>query len=59
MGDSTPTIKRAMRELLNDIYNENFTRKKIIVYGIVYPVGLIAVCMLAEALVRLAVFNTL
>jgi len=48
-----------MEELLNDFNSENFTRREIIVYGIAYPVGLIAVCMLAEALVRLAVFNTL
>ena len=55
----TPTTKRTMEELLNDFNSENFTRREIIVYGIAYPVGLIAVCMLAEALVRLAVFNTL
>ena len=37
-----------MRELLNDFHSENFTCKEILVYGIAYPLGLIAVCMLAE-----------
>ena len=39
-----------MRELLNDIKGENFTRREILVYGIAYPLGLIAMCMIAELL---------
>jgi len=48
-----------MEELLNDFNSENFTRREIIVYGIAYPVGLIAAYIIAEAAIWWPVFYTL
>lgn len=41
-----------MRELfdimLKDIQVENFTRKEMVVYGVVYPAALVVVCLVAS-----------
>jgi hypothetical protein len=47
-----------MRELINDIKGEAFTRREVVMYGIVYPLGLIVACMVAEALIWWPVLNS-
>ena len=37
-----------MNDLINDFRNEDFTRKEFIKYGIVAPLVLIALCLLAS-----------
>ena len=41
-----------MKDLLNiylkDIQVENFTRKEMVVYGVVYPAALVVVCLVAS-----------
>jgi hypothetical protein len=37
-----------MKQLIDDIMSENFTRRDYIIYGIVYPLGLIAVMLIAS-----------
>ena len=37
----------------HNIYNEELTPKVIIKYAVIYPLGLIALCMVAEILNRL------
>lgn len=41
-----------MKEFFNimakDIMSENFTRKDYVIYGIIAPMALIAICMLAS-----------
>jgi len=41
-----------MKEFFNimakDILSENFTRKDYVIYGIIAPMALIAICMLAS-----------
>ena len=43
-----------MKEFLNimgkDILSENFTRREYVVYGIVAPLVLVLVCVLADSL---------
>ena len=34
--------------MLNDIQVENFTRKEMVVYGVVYPAALVVVCLVAS-----------
>ena len=34
--------------MLKDIQVENFTRKEMVVYGVVYPAALVVVCMIAS-----------
>lgn len=34
--------------MLKDIQVENFTRKEVVVYGVVYPAALVVVCMIAS-----------
>ena len=34
--------------MLKDIQVENFTRKEMVVYGLVYPAALVMVCMIAS-----------
>ena len=41
-------MKELFEILSKDIMSENFTRREFIIYGIVYPLGLIAACVLAE-----------
>ena len=38
-----------MKELIDDILNEEFTMREVVVYGFVSPVVLIVVCLLAGA----------
>lgn len=34
--------------LMKDIQVENFTRKEMVKYGVVYPAALIVICMIAS-----------
>ena len=34
--------------MLKDIRVENFTRKEMVVYGVVYPAALVVVCLVAS-----------
>jgi len=34
--------------MLKDIQVENFTRKEMVVYGVVYPAALVVVCLVAS-----------
>lgn len=34
--------------LMKDIQVENFTRREMVKYGVVYPVALIVICMIAS-----------
>ena len=34
--------------MLKDIQVENFTRKEMVKYGVVYPAALIVICMIAS-----------
>ena len=34
--------------MLKDIQVENFTRKEMVVYGVVYPAVLVVVCLVAS-----------
>ena len=34
--------------MLKDIQLDNFTRKEMVVYGVVYPAALVVVCMIAS-----------
>lgn len=38
-----------MRELIDDILNEEFTKREVVVYGFVAPIVLIVVALLAGA----------
>jgi len=38
-----------MKELIDDILNEDFTKREVVVYGLVAPILLILVCLLAGA----------
>ena len=41
-------MKELIKVFEKDIKSENFTRKEIIIYGIIAPLALILVCGLAE-----------
>lgn len=41
-------MKELIKVFEKDIKGENFTRKEIIIYGIIAPIALILVCGLAE-----------
>lgn len=45
-----------MKELFdlfeNDIHSEHFTRKEIIIYGVIVPVGVFIIPYVAEAIMR-------
>lgn len=41
-------MKELMKVFEKDIKSENFTRKEIVIYGIIAPLALILVCGLAE-----------
>ena len=34
--------------MLKDIQVENFTRKEMVVYGVVYPAALVVICLVAS-----------
>ena len=35
-----------MKEIIDDIKAENFTRREFIVYGIIVPIGIVVVAMI-------------
>ena len=41
-------MKELMNILAKDIQVENFTRKEMVVYGVVYPAALVVVCLVAS-----------
>ena len=41
-------MKELFEIMMKDILSENFTKREYVVYGIVAPLALIAVCVLAE-----------
>ena len=41
-------MKELLEILEKDIKSENFTRKEIVIYGIITPLALVLVCGLAE-----------
>ena len=43
-------MKKFMEIMGNDILSENFTRRDYVVYGIVAPLVLVLVCVLADSL---------
>ena len=43
-------MKEFMEIMGKDIMNENFTRKELVVYGIVAPLVLVLICGLAGSL---------
>jgi hypothetical protein len=43
-------MKELFDILRKDIMSENFTRRELVVYGIIAPLALIAACVLAEVI---------
>lgn len=43
-------MKEFMKIMVKDIKSENFTRKEYVVYGIIAPLVLLLVCVLAGSL---------
>ena len=43
-------MKKFMEIMGNDILSENFTHREYVVYGIVAPLVLVLVCVLADSL---------
>lgn len=41
-----------MKNLIEDIKSENYTRTEIVIYGIIAPLALVAVCGLAEVIMN-------
>lgn len=41
-------MKEFIEIMAKDIMSENFTRKDYVIYGIIAPMALIAICMLAS-----------
>ena len=39
-----------MKKILEDLKAENFSKKEMVVYGVLYPLGLMAVLVAAGAL---------
>jgi len=39
-----------MKEIIDDIKAENFTRREFIVYGIIVPIGIVVVAMIGGLL---------
>ena len=37
-----------MREIINDFKREGFSRMEAVIFGVVFPLGMIAVCLIAE-----------
>lgn len=42
-----------MNEILEDLKSERFTRKEAVLYGVLYPLALVACCCFAEHICRL------
>lgn len=45
-------MKELIKVFEKDIKSENFTRKEIVIYGIIAPLALVAVCGLAEVIMN-------
>ena len=43
-------MKELIKVFEKDIKSENFTRKEIVIYGIIAPLALVLVCWLAEVI---------
>lgn len=41
-------MKELFEIMMKDILSENFTRRELVVYGIIAPLALIAACVLGE-----------
>jgi hypothetical protein len=41
-------MKELMNIMLKDIQVENFSRREMVIYGVVYPAALVVVCMIAS-----------
>lgn len=48
-----------MREIIKDFKREGFSRMEAVIFGVVFPIGLVTVCALTEALVRWVVCNSI
>lgn len=43
------TIKNSdMKEIIKDFMDENFTKREVLLYGVGYPLLLLAICVAAE-----------
>lgn len=45
-------MKELIKVFEKDIKSENFTRTEIVIYGIIAPLALVAVCGLAEVIMN-------
>ncbi len=43
-------MKEVIKLLVDDISMEHFTRKETVVYGVLYPLGVMALCVIVTAL---------
>ncbi len=43
-------MKELFEIMMKDILSEEFTKREYIIYGIIAPLGLIALCVLAEVI---------
>lgn len=43
-------VKKIFELFEKDIFSENVTKRELVICGIIAPIALIAVCMLAEAI---------
>ena len=43
-------MKELFEIMMKDILSEDFTKREYIIYGIIAPLGLIALCVLAEVI---------
>lgn len=43
-------MKELISLFINDIKSENPTRRELLLYGFVYPLAIVAVCVVASAL---------
>jgi hypothetical protein len=39
-----------MKKILEDLRAENFSKKEMVVYGVLYPIGLMVVLVVASAI---------
>lgn len=46
----TRNMKEVIKLLVDDISMEHFTRKETVVYGVLYPLGVMALCVIVTAL---------
>lgn len=49
-NNNKPKIKNIMKQIIDDIKAENFTKKEFIVYGIIAPLALVVVTILGGLL---------